>query len=315
MSLDLRRVATTLRRAGIDRVELDVPLGPMTTLRVGGPADVGVVVEDEQQLILVARACGAHGLPWLVIGRGSNLLVPDAGFAGVAIRLGRGFRQVTIDDRLVVAGAAQPLPVLAQQVAAAGLRGFAWAAAVPGSIGGAVRMNAGAHGGQMADHLRWVDVVDMTSAAAQRVGASDLSFGYRTTSLPASMVVVRASLELDTGDAAAVRAEIEEIRAWRRAHQPLNEPNCGSVFVNPAGESAGRLIEEAGCKGLRRGGARVSEIHANFVVTTPEATAADVEALISAVRQRVHDHRGVWLDTEVVMVDATGLIDTPAGDG
>lgn len=314
MNVDAKGVADDLRRAGIERVVVNASLAELTTLRVGGPAGALVIAESTAELAHVARLCHERDMPWLVVGRGSNLLVDDAGFSGVAIQLGRGFRQVTIDGVEVSSGAAQPLPALARQVAAAGLKGFAWAAAVPGSLGGAVRMNAGAHGGQMADHLRWVDVFDMESVGERRIAASEISFGYRTTSIAPSIIVVEATLEFARGDAQAIGAEIDEIRAWRRAHQPLNEPNCGSVFVNPPGESAGRLIEEAGCKGLHVGGAQVSEMHANFVVTRPGATAADVRAVIEMVQQRVRRHCGVDLQTEVVTIGKANPSDAVAGE-
>jgi len=299
-------IADSLRAAGVSDVRVEYSLAGLTTLRVGGPARVFVSVDDEAALCAVGRVCRDLDVPWMVIGRGSNLLISDEGFPGIAVQLGRGWRGIDIVDDQVVAGGAEPLPTLAQRVADSGLSGFSWGAAVPGTLGGAVRMNAGAHGGQMADHLRWADVVDMSQAQSRRIDASEFSFGYRTSGLPDDVIVVRARLDLVRADAATVRQEIADIRAWRRAHQPLNEPNCGSVFVNPDAASAGSLIESAGCKGMTVGGAAVSARHANFVVTRPGATAADVHTLIAAVQRRVLEHSGVMLTTEVVMVGDFG---------
>ncbi|MEX0831255.1 MAG: UDP-N-acetylmuramate dehydrogenase [Nitriliruptoraceae bacterium] len=310
MTSNAPTIADSLHAAGVSDVRPEYPLAALTTLRVGGPARVFVSADDEVALRAISRVCRDLDVPWIVIGRGSNLLVSDEGFPGIAVQLGRGWRGVDIVEDHVIAGGAEPLPTLAQRVADGGLSGFSWGAAVPGTLGGAVRMNAGAHGGQIADHLRWADVVDMSQAHSRRIDASEFSFGYRTSGLPEDVIVVRARLDLIRADAATVRQEIADIRAWRRVHQPLNEPNCGSVFVNPDAASAGMLIETAGCKGMTVGGASVSARHANFVVTRPGATAADVHALIIAVQRRVAEHSGVLLATEVVMVGDFGP-DTP----
>ncbi len=279
-------------------------LAELSTLRVGGPARALVTAESDQDLAAVGRACHGHGVPWTVVGRGSNLLVADHGWPGVAIQLGTRFRGVEIDGGRVRAGAAEKLPVLAVRVADAGLTGFAWACAVPGSLGGAVRMNAGAHGGEMADHLVEVEIVRLRTGTRETWPAATLGLGYRSSALPDDAVVVGASLELAVGDAGTVREEIRSIRAWRRTHQPLNEPNCGSVFTNPVGGSAGRLIDEAGLKGHRVGGAQVSTRHANFIVTRAGATASDVAALIRDVQQRVRADSRVELVPEVARIGA-----------
>lgn len=289
-----------------DHVEGEVrptaPLAELTTLRVGGTARVLVVAERDADLAAVGEACRTHGVPWAVVGRGSNLLVADAGWPGVAVQLGRGFRGFEQRGDTVRAGAAEPLPALAARVADAGLAGFAWAAAVPGTVGGAVRMNAGAHGGQMADHLVEVDVVRLSSTTRETWPLDTLGLTYRHSALPDDAVVVDATLRLRPGSAEQLKAEIGEIRAWRREHQPLNDPNCGSVFTNPPGDSAGRLVQEVGGKDLVVGGARISDRHANFIVTSPGATAADVRALIREVRTRVAEQFGVHLRPEVAML-------------
>jgi UDP-N-acetylmuramate dehydrogenase len=293
------RLVEDLRAAGVEQVRPQATLAELTTLRVGGPARVLVVAERDGDLTAVGRVGREHGLPWAVIGRGSNLLVADAGWPGIAIQLGRGFRGLELDGARVRAGAAEPLPVLAVRIADAGYAGFAWACAVPGTLGGAVRMNAGAHGGDMAGHLVEVEVVRLASGVRETWPLAALGLSYRHSQLPDDAVVVQATMHLERGDAAEIRAEIDGIRAWRRTHQPLNEPNCGSVFTNPPGASAGALIEAAGLKGTVVGGARVSERHANFIVTRPGATAADVHALIELVIARVREHAGVDLVPEV----------------
>jgi UDP-N-acetylmuramate dehydrogenase len=299
------RLVHDLRDAGVASVVPAAALATLTTLRVGGPARALVTVERDEDLGAVGRVCRQHDVPWIVVGRGSNLLLPDDGWPGVAIVLGRGFRGLEIPTETgetgrLRAGAAEPLPTLAVRIADAGFRGFAWACAVPGTLGGAVRMNAGAHGGDMSDHLVEVELVRLGTGAREVCSASVLEFAYRHSVLPDDAIVVAATLELERGDPATIRAEIDDIRAWRRTHQPLHQPNCGSVFTNPPGDSAGRLIESAGGKGIEVGGARVSDRHANFIVTRPGATASDVWAVISEVQQLVRDRFAIELTTEVV---------------
>lgn len=295
-------VVAALARRCVGAVYADAPLADLTTLRVGGPVRVLVIAEGDSDLAAVGQVCQDHDLPWVVVGRGSNLLVADRGWPGVAIQLGRGYRGVETSGERVRAGAAEPLPALAVRLADAGYAGFAWACAVPGSLGGAVRMNAGAHGGEIADHLMDADLVRLRTGVRETWPVDTLGLGYRRSGLPDDGVVVAATLRLRRGAAATIRGEIAEIRAWRRAHQPLRQPNCGSVFTNPPGDSAGRLVDAAGGKLLSVGGATVSERHANFIVTRPGATAADVRALIALVQTRVEDRFGVRLHPEVVMI-------------
>jgi UDP-N-acetylmuramate dehydrogenase len=277
-----------------------VPLAEHTTLRVGGSATVLVVVEDLEALRRVASVVREEGLPLLVLGRGSNMLVDDAGWPGVVLRLGRGFRGVDIVGPQVRCGAAEPLPTVAARAAEAGLSGFAWGCAVPGTIGGAVRMNAGAHGRDMAANLIAAQVLDVRSGSLQRWDRAQLGLRYRGSDLPTDAIVIEVVLELEPGDAEVELAAIESIRQWRREHQPLNLPSCGSVFTNPDGTSAGALIEAAGLKGRRVGGAEVSTLHANFIVTSPGAKASDVAELIDLIREEVLKDSGVELRPEVV---------------
>jgi UDP-N-acetylmuramate dehydrogenase len=296
---DVAAIAESLAGPGTS-VSFAAGLAQHTTLRVGGPAALLVTVDDEPALVRTVGAVVRSGAPLLVIGRGSNLLVGDEGWPGVVLRLGGGFRGILIDGTTVVTGAAEPMPSVATRTAQAGLTGFAWGAAVPGSMGGGVRMNAGAHGADMSDSLVSARVLDVITGELTDWHRERLALGYRTSALRDTSIVTSVTLALSPADPAEVLAEIDAIRAWRREHQPLNRPSCGSVFANPAGRSAGALIEDAGLKGVRVGGAQVSTTHANFIVTEPGARAADVEALIDLITQRVRGTSGVTLRTEVV---------------
>jgi UDP-N-acetylmuramate dehydrogenase len=304
-----------------------VPLGPLTTYGVGGPAALFVEVATPHDLARLRQALAGTRLATLVVGRGSNLLVADAGFDGVALRLGEGFAAVQWPDRtstgdggpaaLIAVGAAVPLPVLARQAAEAGWSGLAWAVGVPGSVGGAVRMNAGGHGSDMAACLRRYTWVDLASAAGGTDEVGRLDYGYRSSSVRASDVVLGAELVVTPGEVAAEKAAVSAIVRWRREHQPGGS-NAGSVFTNPEGDSAGRLIEAAGLKGVRVGSAHVSAKHANFIQADKGGRADDVRALMEHVRAAVRERSGVALSTEVRLLGfsawETGVV-TDAGSG
>ncbi|MGQ0830156.1 MAG: UDP-N-acetylmuramate dehydrogenase [Microthrixaceae bacterium] len=296
--------ADTIEAAALllgDRAVRDVPLGARTTYRVGGPAALFVEVGDDADLAAVCACVRATGIEVLVVGNGSNLLVADRGFAGLAIALRARFEVVDIDGTKVRAGAAALLPVVARRTVAAALTGFEWAVGVPGSIGGAVRMNAGGHGADMAASLVGVRVVDLRTGEDGDVPAPALELGYRHSALTAHQLVVSADLALHPGDPAEGARALAEIVAWRRANQP-GGPNAGSVFTNPEGDSAGRLIEAAGAKGLRLGSASVSEKHANFIQADPGGRADDVHALMLAVAARVEAATGIVLRPETHLV-------------
>ncbi len=312
------------------RARRDEPLGPMTTYGVGGSAALFADLEDPDDLDVVRAACrkvmgtlgqDAEALAVFVIGRGSNLLVADSGFAGLVLHLGSGFAGLDLPrdgdgdgsgvgpgdsgEATVQAGAALALPVMARRVADAGWSGLSWAVGVPGSVGGAVRMNAGGHGSDMAQCLRrytWVDIV------RDREGVDDvarLQYGYRTSSIQPTELVLGAELAVSPGSAEAERAELSEIVRWRREHQPGGS-NAGSVFTNPQGDSAGRLIEDAGLKGFRIGTAQVSTKHANFIQADTGGRAADVRALMEHVRDAVAQRHGVLLQAEVRLLGFDG---------
>ncbi|MEX2532765.1 MAG: UDP-N-acetylmuramate dehydrogenase [Nitriliruptoraceae bacterium] len=279
-----------------------------TTLRVGGTARYLATVNSEQELRGVAQIITEYGLSWWILGRGSNTLVSDDGFDGLVLVLGRGFRGIVIDGLIARVGAAEPLPILASTLADNGLAGFSWGCGVPGAVGGAVRMNAGAHGRDMADNLIEVDVYRLSLQARETWPRDALGLQYRRSELPKDAIVLSATFQFALGDPAVLRDEVAEIRQWRRDHQPLNQPNCGSVFANPASEQpAAQLIDRCGLKGFTIGGASVSTTHANFIVTSLGATASDVVALIDAVKQRVHVTTGVMLREEVVMLASGGV--------
>jgi UDP-N-acetylmuramate dehydrogenase len=298
------------------RVGRDLPLAPLTTFRLGGPAALFLRAESVADLAALAAVLAATELPLLVVGRGSNMLVADAGWPGVALQLGQRFRGTTVAGTELEAGAATPLPGLAARSAAASLGGMAFAVAIPGSVGGAVRMNAGAHGTEVADRLVWAEVVPVVPppagpAAAPlgepvRLGPDRLRFGYRRSALPPGTVVTAARFALVPATEAEVRAEIDEARRWRRDNQPVNQPNCGSVFANPPEMAAGRLLQVLGMKGERCGGARVSEVHANFIVAGEGARAADVLALVRRAMRRAREELGITLRTEVQLVGDFG---------
>jgi UDP-N-acetylmuramate dehydrogenase len=284
-------------------LEENVPLGSLTTYRVGGAAALLVRVEDDDDLRSAAAVVAERGVSVLVVGKGSNLLVADRGFDGLAVVLGDAFAEVDIDDETgtVRAGGATPLPVLARRSAAAGRRGLEWAVGVPGSVGGGVRMNAGGHGSDIAASLLRVRVFDLATGDDGEVQAADLALGYRRSAIAPSQVVVHADFRTTPGDADEANAEISEIVRWRRENQPGGQ-NAGSVFTNPDGDSAGRLVDAAGCKGLRIGTAEVSTKHANFIQADPDGRAADVRALIDEVQRRVHDAFGVELHPELRLI-------------
>lgn len=283
------------------RAERQAALGALTTYRVGGPAALLAHVDSEVDLRAVVDAVVATGVDVLVVGKGSNLLVADAGFPGLAVVLGDAFAAITVEGTQVEVGAAAALPVVARRTVAAALTGFEWAVGVPGSIGGAVRMNAGGHGSDMAAVLTGVRVVDLHSGEDGWVPVADLHLGYRTSAVLPHQVVLAARLQLAPGDEERGAAELSEIVAWRRANQP-GGPNAGSVFTNPEGDSAGRLIEAAGGKGRRHGTAAVSTKHANFIQADEGGRADDVLALMHDLQALVHAHAGVVLHPETRLV-------------
>ncbi|MCU1426039.1 MAG: UDP-N-acetylmuramate dehydrogenase [Actinomycetia bacterium] len=309
-ALDLDAVAAACARAGL-RVERDAPSAAFTTYRCGGPLAVLVRVGAVDDVRTLASTVDVQAVPVLVMGRGSNLLVADAGFRGIAVVLDGAFEGLELDRATgeVVAGSAVPLPVLARRSAAAGIGGLEFYVGIPGSVGGAVRMNAGGHGRDTAEVLISVRGVDLGSGTVEERTAADLELGYRHSNLSGTTVVLDARLAGRPDDPELCNARIAQIVQWRREHQPGGQ-NAGSVFTNPVGDAAGRLIEASGAKGARIGGAVVSEKHANFFVADDTATATDVYRLVRDVQRRVADATGVVLVPELQLIG----FDDEAGD-
>lgn len=303
------QLAAVADRLG-DRAAVDHPLAPLCTYKVGGRAALFVEARSVADLEAVAESLAGTTVPTLVLGKGSNLLVADRGFPGLVVQLGSDFAEVAIDPDAgrVRLGAAALLPVAARKTAAASLTGFEWAVGVPGSVGGAVRMNAGGHGSDMAASLVRVSRFDLRDGGPTDVAVDQLDLAYRHSAVRSDEVVLFAELALSEGDREASEDEISEIVRWRRANQPGGQ-NAGSVFTNPPGDSAGRLIDEAGLKGLRVGTAEVSTKHANFIQADPDGSADDVHRLIGEITRRIADRYGIELHCENLLI---GFGDRPA---
>lgn len=277
-------------------VQTDVRLDSLTSYKLGGPASFFLDAQTRQDLDSVVPV----DIPFLVVGRGSNLVVADAGFSGLVVRLGAGFASLSIDpDGLVVAGAAASLPSVARSSAKAGRGGLEWMVGVPGSVGGAVRMNAGCFGSDTSAALRLAEVIDLVTGEVTHRSARDLAMSYRSTNLTPTEVVLNATFTTVAASSEHSEAQMREITRWRKEHQPGGTFNAGSVFKNPPGDAAGRIIDKLGLKGMRVGQASVSERHANFFVAEPGATAQDVYDLVRAVQELVSDKAGIDLTPEI----------------
>jgi len=290
-------------RLGPRAVE-NAPLAPHTTFGIGGPAQLLTHLESIHELLWLKDLARRHELPLRVLGGGSNVLIPDAGLPGITVLLEGDFTHLRLDHAAAKAHAGAGLPIsrLAAKCSDAGLSGLEWAAGLPGTVGGAVVGNAGAWGSSCADNLVSVRLLER-SGRVHEFPRAELTFGYRHTSIPASgALVLAAAFALIPSDPQAIRTLCEHLRDRRRTSQPIGERSAGSVFKNPPGDSAGRLLDAAGCKSLRVGDALVSPIHANFILNTASATAHDVLALIDLMRTRVHDRFSIQLQTEIILL-------------
>jgi UDP-N-acetylenolpyruvoylglucosamine reductase len=295
-----------------DGVERDFPLARLTTIRTGGPAEFFASVGDLAHLERLLSWAGEASLLVGVVGSGSNLLVADAGVNGLVIKLDGALSEVEHEGERLVCGGGARLPHVAARAASLGLSGLEFGVNIPGTVGGAVRMNANAYGGELQRVLEWVDVT--TASGTDRRAPADLGFSYRRSSLGAREVVARASFVLRSAAVAAVKATLADMRERRKAAQPSGIKTFGSTFKNPdderaQGMTAGQLLEAAGCKGLAHGGARLSPKHANFIENTGDATTADVLALMARARERVRERFGVALEPEVQVL---GDVEIPA---
>lgn len=311
---DLSRLAALLG----DRVTKDELIGPYTTYRVGGAASLFMRAMSVDDLHAASRALAKVKIPVLMLGRGSNMLISNSGFRGLAIALGPFAEQIAMpnpdQDPIVVVGAMTSLPVIARQSVAAGLRGFEWAVGVPGSIGGAVRMNAGGHGSDMIASLLSVRLFHIERGIEANVSAANLGLRFRGSDLNDQHIVLSATLRLARGDKAEGESRLAEIVKWRRENQPGGQ-NAGSVFVNPVSgaSSAGALIDGLGLRGYRIGTAEISEKHANFIQADEDGNADDVVELMTFVRQRVAEAHGIELRSEIRLVGFSAAISQQAG--
>ncbi|MFT8611435.1 MAG: UDP-N-acetylmuramate dehydrogenase [Gluconobacter oxydans] len=279
------------------RLTPNAPLGPRAWFRVGGPADWLFVPEDQDDLALFLREKPAT-MPVTVLGACSNVIIRDGGIAGTVIRLARGFAEITVQGDSLIVGAAALDITVAEHAAAAGLAGLEFLAGIPGSIGGAVRMNAGAYGSDINAVLEWADILT-AEGDLRRLSHDELGFAYRHSELPEGSVVIRASLRGTPDNADAIRSRIADIRVSREASQPVRARTGGSTFRNPEGHKAWQLIDEAGCRGLQIGDAQVSEKHCNFLLNLGQASSADLETLGETVREKVLAQSGVDLHWEI----------------
>jgi UDP-N-acetylmuramate dehydrogenase len=297
----MSRLEDELREYFRERLQMNQSLAEFTSFRIGGPADMFITVENEEELMRAKHAAHRAGVPTFCLGHGTNLLVSDRGIRGLVIRLGAGFNQISIDDVKVTAGAGVDFGELVEAVVDRGLEGLEFGEGIPGTVGGGLVMNAGAFGGEIARVVTLVHGVT-EDGEARALTPEEVNFAYRRTRLPAHFVISRVDFELRRGDREALWARVLEVRGKRAARQPRGVPNAGSIFKNPAGNFAGRLLEAAGLKGHRIGGAAFSEQHANFIVNLGGARADDVQALIELARAKVKDRSGILLEPEVKLV-------------
>lgn len=280
----------------------NVPLGPLTTYRSGGPARYFATPSSVDELASLASAVAQSDIEVLVLGRGSNLLVADSGFPGLVVQVGGGFRDVFYDGTTVDAGAGVPLPLLARGSVDAGIAGLEFFVGVPGSVGGAVRQNAGCFGVETADRMLEARIFDLREGRSIVLGPSQLEMSYRHSGVRPTWVVVGATFQGTGSDVSQSKDLLREITRWRKENQPGGTLNAGSVFKNPEGTSAGFLIEKAGLKGHSVGGVSVSTKHANFFVAAHGALSSDVRALIFEVRDLVSASEGIELEPEIQLV-------------
>ena len=280
-------------------VRTDVPLGSMTTYKVGGPARWFAEPADLEELRSVLAAT-PEGIEVVVLGRGSNVVIADDGIDGLVIRLGSGFSAVSFSTAgKVVAGGALPLPRLARAAAGEGRAGLGFYVGIPGSVGGAVRMNAGGHGSDTAAVLESARILDVTTHEVRQVGVEGLDLGYRRSNLTPNDIVVQATFTTVEGNIEELEEELRQITRWRKEHQPGGTFNAGSVFKNPAGGYAGQIIDELGLKGYRVGPVSVSEVHANFMVADATAKATDIRMFVHNIASIVEERTGTVLEPEI----------------
>jgi UDP-N-acetylmuramate dehydrogenase len=297
----MNRLEQELRSRFGARLKTGAPLAELTSFRIGGPADVLLTVEREEELRAAMAAAWCARVPAFCLGAGTNLLVSDRGVRGLVVHLGDGFTHLEFEGTRVCAGAAAHFGTLVQEAIERGLKGLEFGEGIPGSVGGGLVMNAGAFGGEIARVVKLVHGVNEQGESLALSGA-EVKFSYRRTDLPPRFVITRVDFELEPGDREELRARVAELKAKRASRQPRGLPNAGSIFKNPPGNFAGWLLENAGLKGARMGAAAFSAEHANFIVNLGGARAQDVRALIELAQSRVKEQSGVALEAEVRMI-------------
>lgn len=298
----MNEIIKELKRAHVEKVKANHPLAKYTTWKVGGAADLFIVPDDQEQLLDTVTILKRHGIPWLQLGRGSNMLISDKGVRGAVIKLGPSFEQMHVDETTVRAGGGYSFIRLSVQLSLAGLTGMEFAGGIPGTVGGAVYMNAGAHGSDVSRILQSAEVV-LENGKLVHWNRDDMQFSYRHSRLQVERgIVTEAVFQLQPGDRKQILEQMTTYKKHRLKTQPLKVPTSGSVFRNPDGDYAARLIESCGLKGTKIGGAQVSDQHANFIVNTGQATASDILALIEKVRETVLNEKHVSLRREVLLV-------------
>lgn len=298
----MQHIAEILQQMGIGKVLVNEPLANHTTWKIGGPADILVIPHDKEALVRAVTTLYQEGVPWRAIGRGSNLLVLDGGIRGVVFKISDVLDHLRFDGNKVYAGAGFSFIKLALLASREGLTGMEFAGGIPGNVGGAVYMNAGAHGSEVSRILKEAEIL-LETGELVTYSAAQLDFSYRTSKLQSSSAIVTEVLfELDHGDRKQIAEAMAKHKDRRRLTQPLQLPCAGSVFRNPPNDHAGRLIESSGLKGYRVGGAEISKQHANFIVNVGQATANDVLTLMEHAQTVVYDRYGVRLVPEVLVV-------------
>lgn len=285
-----------------DAVLLDEPMKNYTTIKTGGLADIIVMPQSITEIQSVIKICKENDVPYFVMGKGSNLLVSDKGMRCVVVKLGDKFAKITIDGNDVIAQAGVSLSELSEKIMEKSLKGFEFAGGIPGTLGGATTMNAGAYGGEMKDIIKSVKALN-TEGEIINLSSEELEFGYRTSMIQVkNYIVLEVKMEFEKGNYEEIAKTTKDLMETRKAKQPLHLPSCGSVFKRPAGHFAGKLIEDSGLKGKKIGGAKVSKLHCGFIVNVDNATTNDVLDLIELIQKTVKSKFGIQLETEVKII-------------
>ena len=299
--VDLKEV---LENAGLnpDNIKINEPMAMYTSFKVGGPADILIELDNVQELIIALKKIKEAGMSVFILGKGTNLLVSDKGIRGAVIRIGEKISNIEVDGECVIVEAGCLLSVLGKTAARNALTGLEFASGIPGTLGGGLAMNAGAYNGELKNFVEWVEVLN-ENLEIQRLTKEEMDFGYRHSCLGENgYIAVRGKLKLHFDDKEEINSKMSDFAEKRRIKQPLDLPSAGSTFRRPPGNYAGKLIEDAGLRGFKIGGASVSELHAGFVVTNGEATATEVYSLIKYIQEKVLSNSGVLLKPEVKMV-------------